>query len=96
MYTQHYSKDNPPPIYYHACGQPIELHAHTTGYSTWDLTVVNDKVVRDCPRCGKRIWRENLIHPNDRPRVTDEEELEMHNDYLENEDRRYAAQRGVL
>ena len=96
MYTQHYSKNDPAPMYYHACGQPVELHTHTTGYSSWDLTVVNGKAVRNCPRCGKRIWRENLIHPDDRPKLTDAEELERHKDHLENEDRRYAAQRGVL
>ena len=92
MYTQYYSK-NDAPVYYHACGQPVELHAHTTGYSTWDLIVINGEVVRDCPRCGKLIWRENLVHPDDRPRITDAEWLE---DHLENEDRRYAAQNGTL
>ena len=94
MYTQHYSKDNPPIMYYHSCGQPIELHTHTTGHSTWDLTVIKGKVVRDCPRCGKRIW--NLIHPDDWPRQADADWVKAFADHCENEDRRYAAQRGVL
>ncbi len=65
MYTRYYPKHDPPPVYHHECGQPIELREHTTGYSTWDLTIVDGEAVRDCPTCGKRIWRESLIHPRD-------------------------------
>ena len=82
MYTRYYSKHDPPPVYHHACGQPIELHEHTTGNGNWDLLVIDGQSVRYCPRCGKRIWRENLIHPDDMPKKTDA----TWSDYLDYQD----------
>jgi len=67
MYTRFYSRDDPPPLYYHACGQPVYLKEHTTGHSTFFLTVADGEAVRYCPRCGKRLWVDTLIHPNDMP-----------------------------
>ena len=41
------------------------------GYSTGFAYVVDGQIVRDCPRCGKRIWFDDLIHPKDMPQKTD-------------------------
>ena len=71
MYRPYYGKHNPPPRYYHGCGQPIDVQEGTVGYSTRFVYVVQGTIVRDCPRCGKRIRFDALIHPKDRPVMTD-------------------------
>ena len=57
--------------YYHACGQRIELKEIMVGYCAWYRTLVNGRAVRYCPRCGKRVWVETLIHPKDMPKRDD-------------------------
>ena len=71
MYTRHYSKHDPPPLYYHPCGQPVSLEETTVGYCTWHLTVVDGQAVRTCPRCNGHIQAETLIHPDDKPVMDD-------------------------
>ncbi|HUV66387.1 MAG TPA: hypothetical protein VMW24_21035 [Sedimentisphaerales bacterium] len=52
-------------MYHHACGQPVTLQEHHNGYLSWYLTLVDGEAVRECPRCGKRIWVETLIYRDD-------------------------------
>jgi len=55
-------------MYHHACGQPVTLQEHHSGYLSWYLTLVDGEAVHECPRCGKRIWVETLIYRvNDAP-----------------------------
>ena len=45
---------------WHPCGQPVTSIEHMVGYSASFHFVVSGKGVRYCPRCGKRIWYEQL------------------------------------
>ena len=54
-------------MYHHACGQPVTLQEHHNGYCSWYLALVDGEAVRDCPRCGKRIWVETLIYSTETP-----------------------------
>ena len=67
---------------YHACGQKVELEEYHNGYCAWYLTRVNGGAVRYCPRCGKRIRVEALIHPKNMPARGDADWLE----YLDQQD----------
>ena len=54
-------------MYYHACGQPVELQETWRGYCGWYLILVRARPVRYYPRCGKRIWVETLIYRTETP-----------------------------
>ena len=45
---------------WHPCGQPVTSIEHMVGYSASFHFVIGGKGVRYCPRCGKRIWYEQL------------------------------------
>jgi hypothetical protein len=68
MYRPYYSKHNPPPRYYHPCGQPLDVEEGTVGYCTRLVYVVDEQIVSHCPRCGKRIWFDGLVHPDAMPK----------------------------
>ena len=69
-------------MYYHACGQPVELKEHHNGYCAWYLPLVDAAAVRHCPRCDKRIWVESLIYR----RETIQEPAGWFEDYADQQD----------
>ena len=44
----------------HPCGQPVTAVEHVVGYCPGFRFVINGRAARYCPRCGKRIWYEQL------------------------------------
>ena len=65
---------------YHACGQRVELREIMVGYCAFFVKYVDGEAVRYCPRCGKRIWVESLIHPKDMP-ARDDADWQEYVDY---------------
>ena len=82
MYRPYYGKTNPPPRYYHPCGQPVDVEEGTVGHSTRLVFVEDDQIVRYCSTCGRPITFDDLIHSNEMP----QEPTGWFEDYVDHQD----------
>ena len=65
MYSRFYSRNDPPPLYLHRCGQELEVRERSVGHQVRFEYWAGGHPVRDCPRCGRRLYFGSLIHPDE-------------------------------